>query len=907
MDHIDEGESSRDVAAWLATKINKSISHQGILNIWKKFRGKDKDNPRAKQFRKRRRALIPKTKEGKLERTLQRQVIGAERSLKSRKEKLAALKGPVEETPIPTSSTPVDPLEDREVIFRPNPGPQEDFLAASEQEVLYGGAAGGGKSYALLADPMRYFDNGSFNGVLFRKTNDELRELIMKSKELYPKAFPGAKWQEQKSVWTFPSGAQMWLTYLDRDVDVERYQGQAFTWIGFDELGHWDTPYAWNYMRSRLRSTDPTLPLSQRACVDEGEVLTSRGWKNIADVIVGDVVLSVDSYKNNVYKPVIATHRYTADSLVKVVKNNLYMSMTPEHGVAYYRQDKNKTLCVDKWNKINLKTVHIARASAGNDIGVAYKVPVGKWTDKQFASFLGWYIAEGSYNTTVRNGNYKVIVTQLKEKNHSEIHSLLEAGGYNVCYCNNGDFQITNKELREYVVQFGKSKTKHFPRDFIETASNELLKIALDSYLAGDGTVVSSTSQIAYTTSQQLKNDLLEIGARLGLKVHSTSSWDGNSKHNIKYTISFNSGKFTSVEKNKNDAVIVPYDGYVYDIEVADTHTFFIKQRDKVWISGNSANPGGLGGAWIKKVFIDPAVPGTSFNATDIETGEALIYPPDHPKAGQPLFQRRFIPAKLSDNPYLSSDGRYEASLLSMPKNLREQLLYGNWDLMDGAAFPEFNQKDHVIEPFKIPDSWKRFRAADYGYTSFSAVLWFAIDPAYETLILYRELYVTKKTGRDLASLVLDAEKGERIMYGMLDDSVWAMRGQNGPSIAEEMIMMGCLWRKADRSKGSRTAGKNRLHELLKLQDMGVDQNNEIIWKPGLQIFNTCRQIITDLPTLPVNPNGADDIDERHTSDHTYDALRYGIMSRPRSASVFDFGGYQQPSGFRPADKRFGY
>ena len=76
-------------------------------------------------------------------------------------------------------------------MFKPNEGPQTDFLAASEREVLYGGAAGGGKTLALIADPMRYFHNGNFNGLLLRRTNDELREIIFKTQEMYPKAFPG--------------------------------------------------------------------------------------------------------------------------------------------------------------------------------------------------------------------------------------------------------------------------------------------------------------------------------------------------------------------------------------------------------------------------------------------------------------------------------------------------------------------------------------------------------------------------------------------------------------------------------------------------------------------------------------------------------------------------------------------
>ena len=78
------------------------------------------------------------------------------------------------------------PLEEHNIIFKPNEGPQTEFLAASEREVLYGGSAGGGKSYAMLADPLRYMGHPSFSGLLLRHTTEELRELIFKLKELYP-------------------------------------------------------------------------------------------------------------------------------------------------------------------------------------------------------------------------------------------------------------------------------------------------------------------------------------------------------------------------------------------------------------------------------------------------------------------------------------------------------------------------------------------------------------------------------------------------------------------------------------------------------------------------------------------------------------------------------------------------
>jgi hypothetical protein len=95
----------------------------------------------------------------------------------------------------------VIPVEQKHnIVFRPNKGPQTEFLAAGEREVLYGGSAGGGKSYAMLADPLRYMTHPSFSGLLLRHTTEELRELIFKSQEIYPKIIPGIKWSETKNA-----------------------------------------------------------------------------------------------------------------------------------------------------------------------------------------------------------------------------------------------------------------------------------------------------------------------------------------------------------------------------------------------------------------------------------------------------------------------------------------------------------------------------------------------------------------------------------------------------------------------------------------------------------------------------------------------------------------------------------
>ena len=143
-------------------------------------------------------------------------------------------------------------LANNDVAFQPNPGPQTEFLASPESDVLYGGAAGGGKSYALLADLLRFAHITEHRALLLRRTLAELTELIDKSKQFYPKAFEGAVFKEAKSTWVFPSGATALFSYLDKDTDVSRYQGQSFNWIGIDEITHYPSPYVWDYLRYQL-------------------------------------------------------------------------------------------------------------------------------------------------------------------------------------------------------------------------------------------------------------------------------------------------------------------------------------------------------------------------------------------------------------------------------------------------------------------------------------------------------------------------------------------------------------------------------------------------------------------------------------------------------------------------------
>lgn len=152
-------------------------------------------------------------------------------------------------------------------VWRPNQGPQTAFLSSSAREALYGGAAGGGKTDALVIGALRHIGHPNYNAIIFRRTFPELEgQVIPKSQEWYPHC--GGRYNGVQHVWTFPSGSRIHFGHLQHDDDVHRYQGWEFQYIGFDELTTF-TEYQYRYLLSRLRSAHG-LPLRVRAGSNPG-------------------------------------------------------------------------------------------------------------------------------------------------------------------------------------------------------------------------------------------------------------------------------------------------------------------------------------------------------------------------------------------------------------------------------------------------------------------------------------------------------------------------------------------------------------------------------------------------------------------------------------------------------------
>ena len=152
---------------------------------------------------------------------------------------------------------------------------QRQFMERPEYEALYGGAAGGGKSDALLVEALRQVSIPHYSGIILRKTYPMMVDLIERSRELYKRAYPKAKYNTTEHIWRFPSGARIAFGSMQREADRVNYQGRHYDYIAFDELTHF-TFAEYSYLMSRNRPSGPGTRVYMRATANPGGV--GHGW-----------------------------------------------------------------------------------------------------------------------------------------------------------------------------------------------------------------------------------------------------------------------------------------------------------------------------------------------------------------------------------------------------------------------------------------------------------------------------------------------------------------------------------------------------------------------------------------------------------------------------------------------------
>lgn len=306
----------------------------------------------------------------------------------------------------------------------------------------------------------------------------------------------------------------------------------------------------------------------------------------------------------------------------------------------------------------------------------------------------------------------------------------------------------------------------------------------------------------------------------------------------------------------------------------------------------STTNPYGVGHNWCKARYRLPVKPGRI-------VGEIITDSKD--EAGQDEPARVAIHGYLDENKILMlADPGYKQRLRAAARNPSElkAWLEGSWDIVAGGMIDDvWDAKIHVIEPFRVPDSWIIERAFDWGSTKpFSLAWWAESDGTVlpDGRVFYRGTKIriaewygwNKKPNEGLKMLAVEiARQGlemerhmkYRVQAGPADPSIFA--AENGVCIADDMARMGMGFKPADAGPGSRKNGAERVRKYLKAS------MKHPMEEPGLFVFNTCSQFIRTVPVIPRDDKDPEDV-ATESEDHIWDETRYEIMFKRPSVSM---------------------
>lgn len=315
----------------------------------------------------------------------------------------------------------------------------------------------------------------------------------------------------------------------------------------------------------------------------------------------------------------------------------------------------------------------------------------------------------------------------------------------------------------------------------------------------------------------------------------------------------------------KSEADVLQYQGQAYDVIFMEEATQFTEFQYQSLTECNrssglmkssftprmyfTCNPGGIGHAWVKRLFIDR-------NYKEGELDEDYV----------------FIKSTVYDNEFLLKNSpNYVRTLESLPEDRKKAMLYGDWDVYEGQYFSEFDREVHTAEPFEIPSGWRRYFVMDYGLDMLAGYF-IAVDEQKRAYV-YREIY---KSGLIITEAIKEIKENtrEEIFQYIAPPDMWNRRQDTGKSVADIFGEHGIYLTKA---RNDRVQGWYNLKEWLKV---GVDEYGRKA--APLLIFRNCRNLIRCLPLLQYSEKNYNDVaTEPHEITHAPDALRYFVAGQP--------------------------
>lgn len=344
----------------------------------------------------------------------------------------------------------------------------------------------------------------------------------------------------------------------------------------------------------------------------------------------------------------------------------------------------------------------------------------------------------------------------------------------------------------------------------------------------------------------------------------------GIASYSDKYRkLSFFNGSFIRFGYFASESDELQYQGQEFDVIFIDEATQFAEivfETLKACIRGVNSfpkriyltcNPGGVGHAWVKRLFID-----REFKPTED--------PDDY----------AFIQSKVYDNKtLLDSDPDYIKMLESQPPGRREAWLDGRWDVYEGQYFTGWNPDVNVITPFEIPDWWRIYRTIDYGLDML-ACLWVAVDADSNAYVI-KELHEPDLIVSEAAKRIIEYSEGMTIYDTLAPPDLWARTKDSGIMTADLFRDAGVQLRKVS---SARVFGWQCLAEYIKpVKDVDGGTTSR------LKVFSNCRTLIKNLPLLQRDDKNPDDCStEPHAITHICDAIRIYCSTYPVEAKEPD-------------------
>ncbi|MGX8699614.1 MAG: phage terminase large subunit [bacterium] len=271
-----------------------------------------------------------------------------------------------------------------------------------------------------------------------------------------------------------------------------------------------------------------------------------------------------------------------------------------------------------------------------------------------------------------------------------------------------------------------------------------------------------------------------------------------------------------------------------------------------------TCNPGGVGHAWVKRLFID-----RDFHTN---TGD--------PEADERPEDYVFIPATVEDNAaLLKSSPGYLRMLAAMPEDQRAAYRYGDWNALGGSYFRELRRDRHLEAPRGVPPEWRLYRSLDYGLDML-AVLWIGVDAAGRRHV-YREFRKAGLIVREAAEAILRlTPPEERIELTYAPPDLWSRQKDSGRTMEELFREHGLI---LTRAENDRAAGHLCIKEALAPGRDG---------QPGLMLSRACPGLWRDLEEIQADAvNPSDCAREPHGITHSVDALRYFCVMHREAAA----------------------